>query len=156
MICRILTKSSVISLHFLFFLFQIKKNKFGKLHFSFIVLDEQILPFVAAVKRLFLSYIKNSSQKEKSFGCNLDCPLQIMLTYHSAKGFINFFQKQNQLMFLKNSNELRYSSRKPLKMFRKKQYQCFCWKIEDLTQRKCRKSARNGPETYKNWKTFIM
>ena len=32
------------------------------------ILDERILPFVAALKRLFLSYKKYLNLKEKSFG----------------------------------------------------------------------------------------
>ena len=55
-------------------------------------------------------------------------------------------------MLLKNNNELRYSAGKPLKMFRKEQYKCLCRKTEDLAQKKCRKSAGNGPEIYKNQK----
>ena len=62
-----------------------------------------MLRFVEAVKRLFLSYIKYHNQKEKSSGYDLDCPLHIMLTSHSAEGFINFFEKQNEFMLLKTA-----------------------------------------------------
>ena len=81
------------------------------------ILDDPNLPFVAAFQRLFLSYIKYHIQKEKLFAYDLGCPLQIMLTSHTAKGFINSFQKQYQLMLLKNSNELMYKAGKP-KCFR--------------------------------------
>ena len=46
------------------------------------ILDEQILRFVEAVKRLFLSYIKYHNQKEKLFGYDLDCPLHGPMAVH--------------------------------------------------------------------------
>ena len=55
-------------------------------------------------------------------------------------------------MLLQNRNELRYSARKPLS---KEQYPCLCQKTEDLSQKKCRKSAGNGPEIYKNQKKCL-
>ena len=55
-------------------------------------------------------------------------------------------------MLLQNSNKLRYSARKPLKMLRKERYKCICQKTEDSAQMKCRKRAGNGLEIFKNEK----
>ena len=58
------------------------------------ILDDPILPFLAALKTLFVSYVKYHNKKEKLFRYKQCCPLQIMLTSHSAKGCINSFQRK--------------------------------------------------------------
>ena len=58
------------------------------------ILDERIRSFVAAWNGMFLSYIKCHIQNEKLLRQSWCCPLQIMLTYPSAKCFISHFTKK--------------------------------------------------------------